>query len=46
MDSIRRWNIDPATPIIEETLPARSITVVATFDLQHADNGIIHDAAK
>ena len=46
MDPIRHWNINSATPVIEETLPPRSITVVTTFNLQNSDNGIIHDAAK
>jgi len=46
MDPIRHWNINSATPVIEETLPPRSITVVTTFNLQNSDDGIIHDAAK
>ncbi len=46
MDPIRHWSIDPATPVIEETLPARSITVLSTFALQHSDDGIILDPAR
>jgi len=46
MDSMRQWKLNPATPVIEETLPPRSITVVTTFDLRHSDIGIILDAAR
>ncbi len=46
MDPMRHWSIDPAEPVIEETLPARSITVVTTFALQHSDDGIILDEAR
>ncbi len=46
MDPIRQWKLKPATPVIEDDLHPRSITVVTTFELRHSDSGIIQDAAK
>lgn len=46
MDPVRYWKVDPAAPVIDETLPPHSITVLTTFALRHSDNGIILDAAR
>jgi hypothetical protein len=43
MDPIKHWKLEPATPVIDETLPPRSVTVVTTFALKHPDKGIILD---
>ncbi len=46
MDFLRHRSIGPSSSVIEEALPARSITVLSTIVLRHADDGIVLDGAK
>jgi hypothetical protein len=45
MDPLRHRSVGAANAAIPESLPARSITVLSTLGLRHADNGIMFDTA-
>ena len=43
MDPFRQIRLEIQNPVMKEVLPPRSITVLSSFNLKHADNGIGFD---
>jgi hypothetical protein len=46
MNPIQQWDGKTSIPVLEQSLPPKSITVLTSYSLRHADDGVIFDPAK